>query len=479
MNIQSRLSYLGRCQPDKTAVESAGDRLTYAELDLLVRRIAGFLRSQGAGPGDVVGLRLKDTPAHVAALFAVARIGAAILPLDWRGTAAELERVVGQFKPKVILGDGRLRDYRPPGLAEFAEAIDFEPDSGVASAGWNDVMAYNLTSGTTGLPKAVVTTHDQMLARCMTRAVEGIFTRDDRFLTVLPLAFTAGRETVICLLLLGATVVLFPSLFEPRELVEFVNKNKITSLTLSPNMSRAILREMAPQEGLLFPDADRIVSVTGRLEPEERAAMQSRIVKRVVNSYGSSGTGAMAVVTGDDDVAGPTAVGHCAIGMEIEIADIDGNALPTGQVGRIRVRGRAVANEIVGAPSGEERIRDGWYYPGDMGSLDKRGILHLADREADLIKRGGLMVHAQEVEQVLRRHPDITDAAVVGAPSPELGQIVVAFVVGSGGLTAKDIVRYCRGELAGYKIPARIEFLDALPMNAMGKVMKAKLLQPE
>jgi acyl-CoA synthetase (AMP-forming)/AMP-acid ligase II len=129
------------------------------------------------------------------------------------------------------------------------------------------------------------------------------------------------------------------------------------------------------------------------------------------------------------------------------------------------------------ADEAEEGFRDGWYYPGDIGHMGTNGILHLAGRSADLIKRGGLMVHAQEVEQVLRKHPNIIDVAVVGTPSPTLGQDVTAFVEARGSLDLKEITRFCRRNLAGYKIPSRIEIVDALPRNAAGKVVKANLLK--
>ena len=144
-----------------------------------------------------------------------------------------------------------------------------------------------------------------------------------------------------------------------------------------------------------------------------------------------------------------------------------------------RVRGAAITTRVIGDDGpGDEGFRDGWYYPGDLGRIDKRGILHLHGRAADLIKRGGLMVHAQEVEQALRRHDSVADAAVVGFPSAALGQEVAAFIVPRGPVDARELIRHCRHELAPFKVPTRVEFVAALPRNPNGKVIKDLLLKP-
>lgn len=478
MNLYARLAQLARYQPARTAILTQRTEWNYAEFERLARRIAHRLRLAGVGEGDVVGVRLRETPEHMATLFAIMRLGAITLPLDWRGTRKEFERVVGRFAPRVIVNDDKPPLDWVPKVIDVATLADTEPEDGPPAAIVDAPLAYSLTSGTTGEPKAVVVTHEQLLARCFSRSFETIFAPDDRFLNTLPLAYLAGREHATCAILVGATLAMFPPLFEPAELVAFVNGKNITAMNLSPNMTRALLAIGRADGEQLMPNLRRFVSTTGKLQPEERIAIRKRISGGLLDYYGSTATGPIAVLAREEDERDPTAVGRPVMGVEVGIADDAGNPVVDGEPGRIRVRGPGISTRLVGDSSdAREGFRDGWFYPGDLGYIGPNGILHLEGRSADLIKRGGLMVHAQEVEQALRRHPSITDAAVVGAPSADLGQEVVAFVVASPPPEVRELVRHCRSELAPYKIPARFVFTDLLPRNANGKVVKAELLK--
>jgi long-chain acyl-CoA synthetase len=475
MNLYTRLQDLARYQPDRVAVESAGLRLSYGAFETLASRIAGLLRGRGVGPGDVVGLRLQDTPQHLAALFAVMRLGAIVLPVDWRGTRAEFDRLVARFEPRIVLDDSgpalgwpRLQPLH--GLD--AQQPDPRPPADIVDA----PMGYSLTSGTTGEPKAVVVSHEQLHARFSARVVEGLFDREDRFLTVWPLAYAGGREHAICLLLLGASIVQFPSLFRPAELVDLVRDRRITATALSPNRLRDLLE--LPRGGKPLLDGLRVLIIgAAKVQPEERALAREHLCPRLLDYYGNTGAGAIAVVSAAADGLSPTAVGRPAVGIEVQIVDAEDAPVPDGETGELRLRGPAVSTRSIGATEGQrEGIRNGWYYPGDRGRLDARGLLHLEGRAADLIKRGGVMVHAQEVEQALRRHAGIADVAVVGVPSARLGQDVVAFVVARAPLDERDVIRHCRAELAPSKVPSSIAFVADLPRNAGGKVDKQRLL---
>lgn len=477
MNLYSRLAEAAETSPDRTAVETAQRRLTYADVDLTARRIAAALRARGVGAGDLVGLHLHDTPEHVAALFALMRVGAVMLPFDWRATQAEFDRLAGQFPPKAIVTDDAPMTGREAITVDMDQALRSPPDTATPAALENAPMGYGLTSGTTGAPKAFVVTHEQLRARCAIRAGAGVFDKSDRYLSTLPLAYTAGREHAICALLQGATLAMMPSLFSPRELVDFVNGRGITAVSLSPNVSRALIA--AARNGpMLMPGLRTLVSTTGKLQPEDRAAILESVAPRLVDYYGSTGTGPIAAITRPADGTDGTAAGRPMPGVTVEVAGDDGMRLPDGEIGRIRVRGDNVSTLSVGAAmTGDEAFRDGWYYPGDLGSFAPDGVLNLHGRTTELIKRGGLSVHAQEVEQALRRHECVADAAVAGVASDLLGEEVIAYVVAACPVDEKALIRHCRRELVSYKVPARIVFLAELPRNATGKVVK-RLLPP-
>jgi acyl-coenzyme A synthetase/AMP-(fatty) acid ligase len=336
-------------------------------------------------------------------------------------------------------------------------------------------MVYGLTSGTTGEPKAIVVTHEQMHARVLALHAERIVLEEDRLLSPLPLAFGFGRGIALTVLCLGATLVLFPSLYEPEELVAAVNRLDIGVLAVAPNTSRVLLR-LWDGRGLLMPKLRLYATGSAKQQPEERAAIRARICPHVVDYYASIGTGPISLIATEEHERAPTSVGRLVVGSTVEIVDASHRRLPPGEIGWIRASGPGVCQAFAGeAPAADERLHDGWYYPGDLGSFDKGGLLHLHGRTADLIKRGGFTVHAQEVEQVLRLHASVADAAVIGLPSEQFGEEVTAFVVLREPVAAQALVTHCRKHLAPHKVPTRIEFVQTLPRNSGGKVVKAAL----
>jgi acyl-coenzyme A synthetase/AMP-(fatty) acid ligase len=475
MNLASAVGQHAQSQPDKPAIDGGKQVLTYRDLDLTVRRIAARLRKSGVGPGDLVAVRMMDNPVHAASLLAVARLGAIVLPMDWRGTMLEAGRLGERFKPKLALTDDQRKIPATMSRIGVEDLEKEAPDTDPPVAAGDDPFVYALTSGTTGESKGLVVTHNEMLERFRVFAEEGVMNAQDRFLAILPLAYAAGREYQLSLLHWGGTLIMAPTLFDPQELVKSVEDKKVSVLLVSPNVSRKLLALKSSGTHLL-PHLRAYVSTTSKLTPEERIAIRARLAPHLIDIYGSTGSGPISVISGPADEPAITSAGHVTSGLDVEIVDEEGHVVAADEVGLVRLRGPRITKGLVGEVAGSmEGTRDGWYFPGDLGALDAKGFLHLHGRSADLIKRGGLMVHAQEVERVLMLHESVAEAAVVGVPSPELGEEVMAFIVVRKPVPSQELAMHCIKYLAPYKVPTRIEVIDALPRNANGKVLKPLL----
>ena len=418
---------------------------------------------------------MRDTPDHLAALVGMMHIGAIALPLDWRSPTPEIRQLIARFSPKAVLSDNRGKLGSPPASMDAGQVTTAEPDRNAPARLADSPLVYSLTSGTTGKPKALVLTHEEMLGRAMTLAAEHVILAEDRFLSMLPLAYSNGRVIAFSLFLLGASALTFPNLFETDDLVRFIAERRVTALMASANVLRKLIAAASPT-AMLIPGLRMLVTGGSKMTPQERAAVADRVAPRLIDYYGSTGGGPTSLIENPQDGAAPTSVGRPMVGMEIEIVGEHGARLARGEVGKLRLRGPGVVKRQVGDDLLDgEGIADGWYYPGDLGSLDDHGLVHLHGRAADLIKRGGLMVYAQEVEQALLRHQSVAEAAVIGVPSPTLGQEVVAFLVTRSAIDESEVLHHCRRELAPYKVPAQVRFVKTLPRNASDKVVKSQL----
>jgi acyl-coenzyme A synthetase/AMP-(fatty) acid ligase len=463
-------------QPDKPAVDSGDEVLTYRQLNERASRIVSRLRSAGARAGDLVATQMIDSPTIVAALVAIARIGAIVIPIDWRSSVLEVRRLIERFGAPWLFTDNERPV--PEGLPCVGlEDIESEPVSRESPVDLSDApLVYALTSGTTGLSKGIVVTHEEMYERAVVFLREGMIAPDDRFLAAMPLAYAAGREFHWSLLICGATIVKTPSLFSAADLIAITQEKRISALLVAPNVSRQLLALPRGAADHLFPKLRVYVSSTGKLTAEERAVIRARVSPNLIDFYGSTGSGPIAAISGPQDEPSPTSAGHVTSGLEVEIVDDGRQPLPDGQVGMIRLRGPRITKRFAGDIDSEsEGIHNGWYYPGDLASIDENGLLHLHGRSADLIKRGGLMVHAQEVERILMLHDSVVEAAVVGFALADLGEEVAAFIVPRGPIHLRELTLHCIKHLAPFKVPTRIETIDSLPRNANGKVQKTIL----
>jgi len=487
MNLADILDNHAERRPDRPAVVHAGRIMTHWEFADLTRRWAAHLADRGFGAGDLIGLELKDTVEHVIALHAIARLGAVILPMDWRWTVGEKRRVSDFFGARLVLCEAGDDLIESDVIAETAIVDDGWRASVAAADGDrafttvdNPMLLLSLSSGTTGTPKGPVISHEQMFARFMIYFMTLGFDERTRFLCASPLYFGGSRGYTMCALYCGATVVLFPQPFAAADLVAAAARERASHLFLVPTVLRRLLDVPGgTPDAPLLGGLDCLLSTGGALHPEERAELLSRICPGYLNFYGSTEGGGCTALLPDDPPAAASSVGRPVFSTRLEIVDDDDTLLAAGEVGHIRFRHPGTATAYHNDPErSREAFRDGWYYPGDLGWIDEAGFLFLAGRTKDMIIRGGINVYPAEIEHVLTLHEDVGEAAIIGRASRDYGEEIVAFVVprdAARPLDGDDLVAHCAADLAPYKVPREFHIVDELPKNSVGKVLKTAL----
>ena len=479
MNLARALDENAARRGAHTAIVDGDRFLTYAGLAPLVRRTASYLRGLGAGEGSIIGVSLKDTADHLVALFAIARSGAIILPLDWRWTEAETRRVCEFFGVALALVEpgGRIGGTRCLVVDDdWHAAIGGQPDDPFCAAGGAAPVVLSLSSGTTGRPKGPLLTHDQFIARFVMQWVTLGFNQHDRYLSATPVYFGGGRSFTMGCLFTGSTVIMFPPPYEPEELVAASVRHDATTLLLVPTLLRRLL-DMPSGNRVLMPTLSRLLSTGAVLHPDERDAVMRRLNPNFINYYGSTEGGGTSVLLPKHQGEAAKSVGEPVYRTEIQVVDDDGSTMAPGEAGHIRYRSPGMPDGFYNDPvASAEAFRDGWFYPGDIGRMDDEGLLYLVGRSKDVIIRGGVNIYPGEIEQTLLDHPSVRDAVAVAWPHPERGEDVAVYVVTNGHATEKELAEFCGKSLAPYKVPSGIFFVDDMPKTGLGKIIKDELI---
>jgi acyl-CoA synthetase (AMP-forming)/AMP-acid ligase II len=495
---------------DTDALVDGAARLTFAGLKDAAFGCAAAMIASGVERGDRVALWAPNGTLFAVAALGAVTAGAILVPLNTRFKGDEASWILAKSRARLLItDDGFLgNDYvamvRASGPVPVEEIItpngrdslswaDFLRRGAEAPPGAvperadsvtaGDVCDMFFTSGTTGRPKGVMTTHGQNV-RVYRAWADGVGLRSsDRYLVINPMFHTFGYKAgLLACLIRGATVISQP-VFDPAEALRLIERERVTVLPGPPTLYASLLDHPARAGHDL---SSLRLAVTGAAVVPVRLVerMRAELFSEVIIAYGlteSCGT----VTIGDPHAAPEVAsrtVGRAIAGTEVIIGGPDGRALPPGTPGEVLVRGYNVMRGYFEDPAATEAAIDpaGWLHTGDVGTLDADGTLRITDRLKDMFVVGGFNAYPAEIEQVIAGHERVSETAVIGVPDPRLGEVGRAFVVPRPGttVTEAEIIAFCRERLANFKVPRSVRVVTALPRNASGKVLKSELRAP-
>ncbi|MFJ8742317.1 fatty acyl-CoA synthetase [Embleya sp. NPDC127516] len=482
--------------PHRLAIVAGELRQTYAELDDTVSKAAGALAARGIGKGDRVVLLARNSHGFAVAYFALARLGAISVPVNFMLTAPEVGYVLEHAGATAVLAGPELTDTADAALAgRDALRVVFGP----AAPGWepfaallaeggpvpelelddDDPVQIMYTSGTESRPKGAVMTSRNLIAQYATAIIDGGMAADDVEIHALPLYHCAQLHCFLTPdVYLGATSIILPAP-DPATLLATVEGERVTKLFCPPTVWIALLRHRD------FDTRDLSSLRKGyygaaAMPVEVLAELRRRLPElRLYNFYGQTEMSPVATILGPDEQERKAgSAGRAGLNVQTIVVDEQDRPVPPGEVGEIVHRG---PHTMLGYWNDPERtaeaFRGGWFHSGDLGVLDDEGYLTVVDRKKDMVKTGGENVAGREVEETIHTHPAVAEAAVFGVPHPYWIEAVTAVVVPRPGeaITQDQVINHCKAHLAGFKVPKYVVIADSLPKNPSGKILKRQL----
>ena len=483
----------------RTAIVSGSDRVSYGQLRTEIAATRGVLVGLGLEPGDRVAILCGTNTRFVRGWYAAVGAGMVAVPLNPQAPAAEIQRELSVVNAKAVIAGpagvtpleslertavASLEHCLAPTGAVLEGAVDL--DAAVAQAepvpivdrADEQLATLLFTSGTAGSPKAAMLTHGNLASniRQVLARPEQVARPDDVSVCVVPLFHVLGLNSILNLSLwVGSTLVLVER-FDPMSMVELIVEEQVSTMAGPPTMWSALTQ---------LEDVDEGAFSSIRLAASGAAAIADRVVEeaqtrfgiRIYEGYGlTEASPTVTLATGTDAPIG--SIGKPIPGLEVRLVDSDGDVF-VGDPGELLVRGPNVFRGYLGDPVATARVIDenGWLHTGDIAVVDDDGYLYLVDRAKDLVIVSGFNVFPAEVERVLVTHPAVREAGVVGQPHPHSGETVKAFVVAEDGYMVEEdeLVAWCANELARYKCPTKIDFVDEIPRGMGGKVLRREL----
>ena len=513
MPLNELLPKAVRLYPEKEAVVCGDLRMNYRDFAARVWRLSNGLLVLGIKRNDRVAVLHENAHEYLEAYFAAAHLGIVLVSLNHRLSAKELADILNDSESRVLIAQGVFREKAGelPGRVPTLEKIiwtrsDFDPEveggldyekllasqpeepPPAPSINDDDVAHLYYTSGTTGRPKGVMLTHKNVKSHALGTIAELHLTDRDRWFHVAPLFHLADAWATFALTWVGGKHVLLPS-FDALSVCRMIQEEKITLTNLIPTMLNMMVNH--PEVGNFDYSSLRVLLSGGAsIAPETVRKIVDAFGCDYIQTYGMTETSPyltlsilkdhLKILAREEQLRFKAKTGREFMGVNLRVVDEDGNdvALNDAQVGEIIVKGDTVTPGYWRLPEETAKaIQDGWLYTGDLAVMDAERYVNIVDRKKDMIITGGENVYSSEVENVLYTHPDVLEAAVIGIPDSHWGEAVKACVVLKEGCSATEeaIITYCRKELAGYKTPKSVDFLEALPKTGSGKIFKKGL----
>ena len=521
MNTTELLTIAEAIVPDRTAMVFNGREFTYEQVSQRVNRLANALAEMGVTPGDRVATMQVNSHRSIELYFAAAQLDAVYVPINFRAKTEELHQMLRIAEPACLfIGERYLELLGEEELFGMPQdrviIMDAGTSTGLTSyehllraaspeqlffpeADDNDTTVIMFTSGTTSAPKGVMLTHDSFASYILATVMPADPDVEETNLVTVPYYHIAGLQAALTAVYAGRTQVIMRQ-FEAVPWMELVQQRRANRAMLVPTMLKQLMDNPRFSEF----DLSSLGVITYGAAPMPIEVIREAIGRfpgvSFINAFGQTETASTITMLPPEDhvlegspreietkLRRLTSIGKPLEDVEVEIVDEDGNSTVVGETGEIVARGpRMMAGYWQEEEATKETLRSGWVYTGDLGYRDNDGYIYLAGRSKDFIKRGGEMVSPEEVEQVLMSHPQIDDAAIIGVSDIEWGEEIRAVVVralssapaGSGEgepATEDDIIEYCRERLSGFKRPRSVVFVEELPRNVMGKVLKRDL----
>ena len=494
--------------PNKNALIFEGSGITYQELNDRVNRLANSLLNLGIKKGERISYLLHNGPEMFEIYFASAKIGSILAPVNNMLKQRELKQILQYVSPRLIFVDP---DYQEliTSMSDELESLEFliglkktlstnfkpyefmieqgdpkEPEVHVSN---DDVQNIILTSGTTGTPKGAMRTHGHNHANAMAEALEQQLQYDDRAVIPTP-PYHVVIESVFNrhIMLANTIIILREGGFDPEGLLDLLSREKITTFLVVPTMIIAMLQV----ENIEKYDLSHLRRILYAGSPIPAAVLKRAIGTfdcDFIQGYGQTEAGpSMAFLRPEDHIlegsdaqlARLASCGRPILNYEIKVVDDQDKDVPVGEVGEIIVRGAAMTIGYWDLPEETENtLRGGWLHTGDIGKLDGDGYIYVVDRRNDMIITGGKNVYPREIEEILYQHPAVLEATVIGVPDDHWVEAIKALVVLNEGMEAseEEIINYCKENLASYKKPRTVEFMESLPKSPTGKIAKREI----